>query len=211
MDDNELFRSGIQSLLSTEKNISVVGVAGERIQALDLIKKKRPHVILLNLELREGGGHTMISDLLSGCKTTKLAVLTDSRNPDIHRDIISRGAIGIISKQEKPEMLKEAIRRVHAGSTWLDRFLSAEILGELSGRKNNAGPRYKIGSLTKREREVIQMVGRGLKNKQIADRLFISDVTVHHHLTSIYSKLEVENRLELIIFAYKHHLAEVPH
>ena len=80
----------------------------------------------------------------------------------------------------------------------------------MSGRQHNGRHGYKIGSLTKREREVIRFVGKGLKNKEIADRLCISDVTVHHHLTSIYSKLEVGNRLELIIFAYKHNLAEVP-
>ncbi|MEJ2111813.1 MAG: response regulator transcription factor [Acidobacteriota bacterium] len=204
MDDNELFRFGIHSLLAEEKSFSVVGTASQLYQAMDLIKETRPNVILLNLELNQGDGLQMISELLSGCKTSRLAVLTDSRDPDTHRDIISRGAIGIISKQESPEMLKEAIKRVYSGSAWLDRHVSAEILGTVSGRKHNGKYGYKIGALTRREREVIQHVGRGLKNKEIADSLCISDITVHHHLTSIYSKLEVENRLELIIFAYKH-------
>ena len=210
VDDNELFRAGIRSLLSGEKNVSVVGVAGEMIQALDLVKKKRPHVILLNLELRRGEGLQMIPELLSACKTSRLAVLTDSRDQEVHRSIFSRGGIGIISKQEPPELLIKAIRRLHAGSIWLDRFVSAEIIGDMSGRKHNGVNGYKIGALTKREREVIQKVGGGLKNKEIADSLCISDITVHHHLTSIYSKLEVGNRLELIIFAYKHNLAEIP-
>jgi two-component system nitrate/nitrite response regulator NarL len=210
MDDNELFRTGIESLLSAEGTITVVGAARERDRALDLIRNKRPHVILLNLELKQGEGLEMIPALLSACKTSRLAVLTDSRDPEIHREIISSGAIGVISKQESPELLKKAIKRVHSGSTWLDRFTSAEIIGAMSGRQHNGRHGYKIGSLTKREREVIRFVGKGLKNKEIADRLCISDVTVHHHLTSIYSKLEVGNRLELIIFAYKHNLAEVP-
>lgn len=211
VDDNELFRAGIRSLLSKDKNVSVVGVEGQIAKALDLVKRKRPHVILLNLELRQGDGLQTIPELLSACKTSRLAVLTDSRDQEVHRSIFSRGAIGIISKQEPPELLMEAIRRLHAGSIWLDRFVSADIIGEMSGRKHNGVYGYRIGALTKREREVIQFVGRGLKNKEIADSLCISDITVHHHLTSIYSKLEVGSRLELIIFAYRHKLAEVPH
>jgi DNA-binding NarL/FixJ family response regulator len=107
----------------------------------------------------------------------------------------------------------KAIERVHAGEAWLDRSLTASILRDLSpgtrSKKQDPDER-KISSLTDREREVIRRVGEGLKTKQIAERLFISEITVHHHLTSVYSKLEVADRLELLIYAYRNGLADLP-
>ncbi len=96
---------------------------------------------------------------------------------------------------------------------WLDRIMTANILQELSPRnrlQKRSPDEIKMERLTNREREIIKLVGEGLKNKQIAERLFISEVTVHHHVTSIYSKLEVADRLELVIYAYRNGLAELP-
>jgi DNA-binding NarL/FixJ family response regulator len=142
-----------------------------------------------------------------------MAVLTDSKDPEIHRQAMSKGAIGIISQEDPPDSLTNAIRRVHSGGVWLDRFVAAQMIGDLSSGKNgqNRGREEKnIASLTDREREIIRLAGEGLKNNQIAERLFISPITVHHHLTNIYSKLDVKDRLELIVYAYKNRLADVP-
>jgi len=108
--------------------------------------------------------------------------------------------------------LLKAIERVHAGEVWLDRFLTSNLIVDLR-RSHKPSKKQEeesaISKLTDREREVIALVGEGLKNKQIADRLFISEITVRHHLTSIFEKLKVSDRLELLIFAYQKGLVKV--
>ncbi len=210
IDDHVLLRAGISSLISASHGFSVVGEARDKSQAIAYIRHQQPDVILLNIELKSGDGLEMVPDLLAAGKESRLAVLTDSRDPEIHRRAILLGASGVISKDDPPSLLLRAIARVHAGGAWL---VTAGILGELlrpNRRKEVAPERKKIAALTQREREVIKLAGCGLKNKQIGERLFISGVTVHHHLTSIYSKLEVKDRVELLMYAYRNGLAEPP-
>jgi two-component system nitrate/nitrite response regulator NarL len=210
VDDNELFRAGLKSLISAKESFSVVGEARDKAQALSLIRHERPHIILINIELRSEDGLDAIPDLIAARKNCRLAVLTDSKDPEIHRRAMSLGATGIISKEDPPELLLNALKRIHAGGLWLDHFVAAKMLADLSRGQKDDPQEKNIATLTKREREVIKLAGEGLDNRQIGERLFISDVTVHHHMTSIYSKLAVKNRLELIIYAYKNRLADVP-
>jgi len=210
IDDHVLLRAGISSLISASDGFSIVGEAKDKSQAIAHIKHQQPDVILLNIELKSGDGLEMVPELLAACQKSRLAVLTDSRDPEIHRRAILLGASGVISKDDPPSLLLKAIARVHAGGAWL---VTAGILGELLSpkrRKEVSPERKKTAGLTQREREVIKLAGCGLKNKQIGERLFISAVTVHHHLTSIYSKLEVNDRVELLMYAYRNGLAEPP-
>jgi two-component system nitrate/nitrite response regulator NarL len=210
VDDNELFRAGVKSLISANEIFAIVGEAKDRAQAVNLTRRERPHIVLINIELRSTNGLDIIPDVIAARKNCRVAVLTDSRDPEVHRRAMSMGAIGIISKEDPPESLLNALKRVHAGSVWLDRLVAAKMLGDLSrGQKEDPNGKN-IATLTKREREVIRLAGEGLDNKQIGERLFISMVTVHHHMTSIYSKLAVKNRLELIVYAYKNRLADLP-
>jgi len=119
----------------------------------------------------------------------------------------------LVLKERSTEILLKAIEKVHAGEVWLERSMIAAVLSEMT-RKNERKPTNpeaaNIATLTPREREVITLIGEGLRNKQIAQRLFISETTVRHHLTSIFSKLHVSERLELVIYAYRHGLAKIP-
>ncbi len=210
IDDHLLLRAGISSLISATDGYSVVGEARDKAQAIACIKHAQPDVILLNIELKCEDALEMVPDLLAACKTSRLAVLTDSQDPHSHRRAIHLGAAGVISKDDPPSLLMKAIARIHAGGAWL---VTASMLGELltpNKRQKTSTEGRKIATLTEREREVIRLAACGLKNKQIGERLFISAVTAHHHLTSIYSKLEVSDRLELLIYAYRHGLAELP-
>jgi DNA-binding NarL/FixJ family response regulator len=122
--------------------------------------------------------------------------------------------VGLVLKEKAAEVLLKAIERVHAGEVWLDRTLLASVLGDLTraSLKQPIDPEaIKIATITAREREVIGLIGQGLKNRQIGERLFISETTVRHHLTSIFGKLEVADRLELVIYAYRYGLARPPH
>ncbi len=214
IDDHELIRAGIKSLIGEKEGFVVVGEASDQLQAASVVLCEQPDVVLLNMELRAGDGLELLPAVIEACETARVVVLTDSQDPETHRKAVLLGAIGIVSKERSPDLLMKAITRVHAGEAWLDRSITASVLEELSTRNKNrqASPdEKKISTLTGREQEVIKLVGEGLKNKQIAERLFISDITVHHHLTSIYSKLEVADRLELLIYAYRNGLAVLPH
>jgi two-component system, NarL family, nitrate/nitrite response regulator NarL len=213
VDDHELIRAGIRSLIGEKDGFLVVGEANDKSQAASVVQCEQPDVVLLNMELQAGDGLELISAIHEACETARVVVLTDSQDPETHRKAAVLGAIGIVSKERSPDLLMKAIARVHAGEAWLDRSITASVLVELSPRNKNRQVSHdekKIATLTGREQEVIKLVGEGLKNKQIAERLFISDITVHHHLTSIYSKLEVTDRLELVIYAYRNGLATLP-
>jgi DNA-binding NarL/FixJ family response regulator len=136
---------------------------------------------------------------------TRVLVLTGLHEVEAHRQAICGGAMGVVLKEQAPEVLLKAIEKVHAGEVWLDRTMLASVLGELVANRATRvdAEATHIAMLTGREREVIAQVGQGLRNKQIADRLGITETTVRHHLTSIFDKLGVTSRLELVLFAHR--------
>ena len=118
--------------------------------------------------------------------------------------------MGLVLKEQAPEVLLKAIEKVHAGEIWLDRAMLASVLNEMvAGQVGPANAEAtRITTLTERERQVIGLVGEGLKNKQIGVRLSITETTVGHHLTSIFAKLGVESRLEMVLFAHRHNITK---
>jgi DNA-binding NarL/FixJ family response regulator len=117
--------------------------------------------------------------------------------------------MGIVLKEHAAELLLKAIQKVHEGEVWIDRSMMGSVLQELNKPGDIDPEKAKIRSLTEREREVIALVGEGLKNRQIAERLFVTETTITHHLSSVFSKLEVSDRLELLIYAFRHGLAKM--
>jgi two-component system nitrate/nitrite response regulator NarL len=213
IEEQELYRRGLCLLLSQQPGMQVVGDAADRREALALVQQKKPDVVLLTLTQGDCIGINILPELFTVSEETRVLVLSESGDPELQRQAVRLGAAGVIFKNKPAEMLLKAVACVYEGEAWLDRSTTASLLQELSPRnravKKNP-EEIKISSLSQREREVIKMVGKGLKNKQIAETLFISDVTVHHHLTSIYSKLEIADRLELVIYAYRNSLADLP-
>src|SRR5262245_48011590 len=154
-----------------------------------------------------------IPTLLHTAPETRILVLTGVRDAEAHRQAIRHGALGLVFKEKAVETLLEAITRVRAGEVWLEPTMIARVLGDLT--RPQPSPRFspetaKIARLTEREREVIALVGEGLRNKYMAERLCISEATVRHHLTAIFAKLDVSDRFELAIYAYQHGLAKPP-
>jgi DNA-binding NarL/FixJ family response regulator len=118
--------------------------------------------------------------------------------------------MGIVLKEHAADQLLKAIMKVYEGEVWIERSMMGSMIQEIN-KPTQVNPEVtKIESLTDREREVIALIGEGLKNKQVGERLFISETTVTHHLSSVFSKLEVSDRLELIIYAFRHGLAKMP-
>ena len=213
VDDHVIVRAGLRMLIENHKGMVVIGEAGTRIDALAVAAREKPTIILLDLDMGKESGLDFLRELLDASSGARVVMLTGVRDPEAHRRAVHLGAMGLVLKDKAAEVLIKAIEKVHAGEVWLDRSLTASVLTEMSeaGQKRKPDPEAeKIRALTSREREIVGLVCEGLKNREIGDRLFISEATVRNHLTSILSKLELSDRFELALYAYRQHLAKPP-
>jgi DNA-binding NarL/FixJ family response regulator len=203
-----MVREGLRMLIESHPGMSVVGMAGNRSEALSQAKQKSPDLILLDLDLAGEDALAFVPALREVARDARVLILTGLTDPEMHRQAVRLGAVGVVLKENASDVLIKAIERVQAGEVWLDRSMIGTVLREMTNQ--DSGPdESNIGTLTARERQVIALIAEGLKNKQIAKRLFISETTVTHHLSSIFSKLDVSDRLELVIYAFGHDLAKI--
>jgi DNA-binding NarL/FixJ family response regulator len=197
-------------LIEHDQRMQVVAQAGNKTEALERAATSHPDVIILDLLLGDEDGLSFLPELCQASPNSRVLVLTGVQNPDAHRRAIRRGAMGIVLKEHAADQLLKAIKKVNDGEVWIERSMMGSMIQEIN-KPSIVDPEVsKIESLTDREREVIALIGEGLKNKQVGERLFISETTVTHHLSSVFSKLEVSDRLELIIYAFRHGLAKMP-
>ena len=212
IDDHAIVRAGLGMVIQKDARLQIVGEAGSQADALAAIATTQPDVILLDIDLGAENGLDFIPALHAAASQARIIVLTGMRDPELHRRAVSLGALGVVNKENAPDVVRQAIHRVHEGEAWLDPKLTATLLSQLTGanRKKEDPEAVKIATLSKRELEVIKLIGEGLKSKEIAERLFISEITVRHHLTSIFSKLDLSDRVELMLYAYKNGLAKSP-
>jgi len=211
IDDHSIVSTGLRMLIESDPALCVVGDASNSAEAISLADRARPDIILLDLDLGGESGLDLLPNLLGVAKKARVLILTGLRDPESHHRALQLGAMGLVFKEKTSDVLIKAIKRVHAGEVWFDRSMMGTVLSEMTRAREayETDPETaKIAALTDREREVIHLVGEGLKNKQIAGRLFISETTVRHHLTSIFDKLQVADRLELLIYAHRHSLVD---
>jgi len=211
VDDHTVMRLGLRLLIENQQGLTVVGEASGRTDALEVAEREQPDIILLDLTLPGTDGIDLIAELLAVAEKARILILTGVLEPEAHTRAMRLGAMGVVLKEKAPEVLIKAIEKVHQGEIWLDRALVANVFSErLRAReaRRNDPEAAKVATLTGREREVIALVGEGLRNKQVADRLFISEGTVRNHLTTVFGKLEVSDRFELLMYAYKHGIAK---
>jgi two-component system, NarL family, nitrate/nitrite response regulator NarL len=213
IDDHAILVAGLRMLIEDQPEMKVVGEARESAEAIAVVAREQPDIVLLDLDL---GGHwsiDLLPELLSAYRKTRVIILTGVRNPEIHHRAITLGATGLVFKEQATETLVKAIKKVHLGEAWLDRTLIATVLNKMSqsavSRKDNPEA-VKIALLTQREKEIITLIAQGMSRKQIAEKLFISEATVRNHLTSILTKLDLSDRFELVFYAYKNSLAKPP-
>ena len=212
VDDHIVVRAGLKLIIQSRPGMTIAGEAGNSDEAVALAASVQPDIILLDLDLGGESGTNLISQLIAAAGEARIIALTGVRDREVHRQAVLLGAMGVVPKEKAADALVSAIERVHAGEAWLDPSLMAGVLSEVSRpRLAKTDPdTERIASLTNREREVVTLIGEGIKNKEIANRLFISETTVRHHLTSIFDKLEVADRVELLIYAFRHGLASPP-
>jgi DNA-binding NarL/FixJ family response regulator len=212
VDDHAVVRSGLRMLIENRSRVKVIGEAANPTDALAVASQAHPDVIVLDLDLGTDSGLDLLPKLLSVASEARVLVLTGVRDFEKHRKAARLGAVGLVQKDNAVEVLLTAIEKVYAGEIWFDRALLSSLITEtVRTDKKTDLELTKIATLTPREREIICVIAdSGLKNKQIAERLFISPTTVRHHLTSIFQKLCVSDRLELAIYAYRYGIAKPP-
>src|SRR5687768_3608596 len=210
IDDHSVVRSGLRMLIESVPNMSVVAEAGNAQDAIAIVEREQPDLILLDLDIDGSSSLDFLPELLTRSEQSRVVLLTALDDPELHHRALHLGAMGVVLKEQAASVLIKAIEKVYDGEVWIDRAMMASVLTGLS-KARDAGKvdmdAARISSLTEREVEVISFICDGLQNKKIADRMGITETTVRHHLTSIFGKLGCESRLELVIYAYKHELA----
>jgi len=212
IEDQCLIRAGLKTLLIAQSDIEVVGEAGDRKSAFEVAQRTLPDLFLIDLQLARDAVVDFLEELLAIKRGSSAILLSGvSSEDEIHRGI-QAGATGVVYKEDDPEVLIRAIRTVHGGEAWLSRSLmTAALLRFRDSRRNIKSPdSVKIATLTSREREIVALVACGSNRKRIAERLFVSEVTVRNHLTSILGKLELSNQFELAFYAQRNGLDKPP-
>ena len=215
IDDHRSILWGLERLIESGKPaMQVVGTATNCAEALKLIDEAAPNLILLDIDLGNENGINEIPNLLARSHA-KILVLTGLRDESLHDKAVLAGASGVVKKEAPAETILAAIEKVHEGQLWLGRVAPGRTFLEFA-RENAAQSvdpeRAKIASLTEREREIVSIAAThaGFNAKAIAEMLYISEHTLRNHLTSIYDKLQVANRLELFAYVHKHGLTKRP-
>ena len=207
-DDHPIVRDGLKKLLSIESDIEVVGEAGDGREMLEVIQDVEPDVVLLDLRMPNLDGLSALQALQQTNKRTRVIVLTASEDKNEFVQAMKLGCSGIVLKQTAPDLIVKSIRKVHAGEIWLDSHTTAAVMRQFStaadlaaaGGGNGKGGRER-SPLSQREREIVALVAQGYKNKEMAEKMFISEQTVKNHLHNIFDKLGVSDRLELALYA----------
>lgn len=199
-----IVQESLKLLIDTSRGLSVTGTYSFGDDLGKLTELSPPDVAVVYIST--GDRVEIISDLLKLRSELRVILIIASADLDAQAEALKLGAVGIVHKEQNPKLLIEAIRQTYNGETWLNQVLLNKLLEKGKAPDKASGKtRYHVDmdSLTVREVEVVKMIGEGLKNKSIADRLSISEATVRHHLSSIYGKVGVEDRLNLVIVAYQ--------
>lgn len=204
VDDQELFRAGVRVALDAQADIEVVGEASDGAEALDVIGRTRPDVVLLDMRMPVLDGVETVRALFGPQgppKAPRVIVLTTFALDAAAATAIRAGASGFLLKDSTPAFLIAAVRAVHAGSS----VLAPDELGQLFGLDVDAAPAppapAEYRSLTKRERVVFELAARGFSNTEIAAREFVSESTVKTHISSVLAKLGLRDRVQIVVYA----------
>jgi two-component system response regulator DegU len=209
VDDHTLFREGLRTILSTEDDLEVVADAESAEDLVELVWRTKPDLLLLDIHMPTGSGLDAVPAVLKISPQTQVLVLTASDDREDHVRAFRSGAKGVVLKDSARQTLVQAIHAVCRGDVWMDPRMSGALAEELthlgSGRDEPAPPRNENG-LTERELEIVRLVASGYKNKEVGATLMISERTVKTHLTNIFQKLGVRDRVGLVMYALKHNL-----
>jgi DNA-binding NarL/FixJ family response regulator len=218
-DDHPIFRDGLCKLLALEEDFEVVAQAQDGREALEITQQLEPDILLLDLRMPGLDGLGTLQRLQAVKNKTRVIVLTASDDKNEFVQAMRLGTSGIVLKQTATELLIKSIRKVHAGEIWLDSHTTQAVIRQFVANEEAPPPLQQQAPpatspmrdrerspLSQREREIVSLVAQGFKNKEMAEKMFISEQTVKNHLHNIFDKLGVSDRLELALYAIHNNL-----
>lgn len=204
-DDQQLIRGGFRSLLESETDIEVVGEAGTGEQIVSVVRETHPDVVLMDIRMPGGDGlwatERIVADATAAA--TRIVIVTTFELDEYVGRAIRAGASGFLVKDTEPVELIRAVRVVAAGDALLSPGITRRLLERVSQTLAERPDASALSALTDREREVLQLVGRGLTNDEIGRQLFLSPLTAKTHVSRIMSKLAARDRVRLVVIAYE--------
>ena len=209
--DVSIFRAALRMLIEKEKKIKVIGEVSKISEATELIAKEKVDLILIDLS--NANRNELFAFPIKTLNKTPILILTSLDETEMCQQCLRFGINGLVLKEKGAEILFKAIEKVSAGELWFDRAMMGKTIEKLVMEKRFLYENPKSGgqeTITEREKQVVNLICKGMKNKDIAEKLFITETTVRHHLTSIFEKLGLTSRLELVIHAFKHNLVKIP-
>ncbi|MGY0071519.1 response regulator [Streptomyces sp. QTS137] len=201
LDDHEVVRRGVHDLLNDEPDITVVGEAATVEQALVRVPALRPDVAVLDVRLPDGDGVTVCRELRSTLPELACLMLTSFDDEEALLDSIMAGASGYVLKQIQGSDLVTAVRTVASGQSLLDPSATTRLMARLRQEKEPQEEQDALPGLTEREREILALIGEGLTNRQIGQRLYLAEKTVKNHISRLLAKLGVERRIQAAVIA----------
>ena len=209
VDDHTLFREGIKKILALEKDIEIVGEAFDGEEVISVLNRCEPNIMLLDVKMERVNGLQVLPRIVEQFPLLKVIILTAQVSSAESVKAIRDGARGVILKHAASEFLIKGIRKVAEGELWADSSTMTQVVDSLSRKyRVERSPEKGRKELSDREIEVVTLVASGHRNKEIANKLFISEQTVKTHLSNIFQKLEVNDRLELALYAMRNGLVE---
>jgi two-component system nitrate/nitrite response regulator NarL len=206
-DDHAIFRDGLRKLLEGAEDVQIIGEAANGVECVKMLQKMKPDILLLDLRMPEKDGLGVLEEVNFDSLPTRVIVLTAAEDD---RDVVRAmrlGARGVVLKQSASDLLLKSIRKVSDGEIWLDNRMTAEVIDAFK-KSSESGQRREKPLLSDREKEIVQLVAQGFRNREIGEKLFISEQTVKNHLHNIFDKLGVSDRLELALYAIHHRLID---
>ena len=202
-----IFRDGLRKLLESEDDIKIVGEASNGNECIHMLTKLKPDILLLDLRMPGKDGLAVLEETNLDSLATRIIVLTAAEDERDAVRAMRLGARGIVLKQSASDLLVKSIHRVHSGEICLDNRIMAEVMKAFA-QSSDGGPRRDKALLSDREKEIVQLVAQGCRNKEIGEKLLISEQTVKNHLHNIFDKLGVSDRLELALYAIHHRMID---
>jgi DNA-binding NarL/FixJ family response regulator len=204
VDDDDLMRAGLKAVLSSDDAVEVVGEAGDGRAAVAEVARHEPDVVLMDVRMPDLDGIAATREVVAASPATKVAILTTFEQDDYIFGALNAGASGFLLKRTKPEELIAAIHALAAGDSLLSPSVTRKVIERMAERPiTDASAVKRLDDLTTREREVLELIARGLSNGEIAAEFVIEESTVKTHVRRILMKLHLRDRVQAVIFAYE--------
>lgn len=208
-DDQAIVRTGLRTLLGAEPDIVIVGEAADGSEALDLLDETHPDVLLLDIRMPGMDGIATTSAAIRAGSSARICILTTYGIDEYVYDALAAGASGFLLKTDSPDRIVSTIRAIASGEFALGPHTTRQLVTRyLRGTRPSSDTPDQLAALTGRERQVFTLVAEGLSNAEIAQRLFVGEGTVKTHVARILMKLDLRDRVQVVVFAHRHGLVE---